>query len=78
MGHFDKSLPPDERSGQHELSTTAYLQIAAELLADRIIVLSLQEFSALVSAAVTDQYPEFARYGPFCAVSFEKMLEFSH
>ena len=63
MGYLlEERLPPAERPGQHDLSTAAYLQIAAEIPPDRIIVLNLEEFQRLVSATLIDLYPMFARY----------------
>ena len=50
MGHLEESLPHAERPGQHELFTAAYIRYGVELPPDRIIVLNLQKFSALVSA----------------------------
>lgn len=48
MGHvFKKRLPPAKRPWHHDLSIAAYLQIAADIPADRIIVLNLKEFQAL-------------------------------
>lgn len=79
MGHLlDERLPPAERPGQHDLSTIAYLKIAAELPPDRIIVLNLEKFSRLVSATATDLYPACARYVPPRVISVEKLLERFH
>ena len=62
MGHLlERRLPLAERPGQHDLSTAAYLQIAAQLPADRVIVLNLQKLSTLISSTVTYLYPTFAR-----------------
>ena len=41
---LEELLPPFERPGQHDISTAAYLQIAAEISPNRIIVLNLEEF----------------------------------
>ena len=41
---LEERLPPAKRSRQHDLSTAAYLQIAAEISPDRIIVLNKQKF----------------------------------
>ena len=79
MSHLlEERLPPDERPAQQDLSTASYLQIAAKLPADRIIVLNLQEFSTLVSANVTDLYPAFARYVPPRVISVDTLLKLSH
>ena len=50
-------LPPAERFGQHDLSTAAYLQIAAEISPDRIIVLNLEKFQRFVSSTLNELYP---------------------
>ena len=55
MGYLlEEYLPPVERPNHRDLSTAAYLQIAADFPADRIIVLDLHEFSTLVAAAMRD------------------------
>ena len=62
MGYLlEERLLPAERPGQQDLSTAAYLQIAAEIPPDRIIVLNLEEFQRLVSATLIDLYTMFAR-----------------
>ena len=51
MGYLlEERLPPAERPSQHDHSTAAYLQIAAEIPPDHIIVLKLEEFQRLGSA----------------------------
>ena len=63
MGYLlAERLPPAERPCQQDLSTAAYLQIAAEIPSDRIIVLNLEKFQRLASATLTDFYSMFARY----------------
>ena len=74
----EERLPPAERPGQHDLSTVAYLQIAAEIPPDRIIVLNLEEFQRLVSATLTDLYPMFARYAAPRNIIVGRLLEISH
>ena len=79
MGYLlEERLPPAERPGQHDLSTAAYLQIAAEIFPDRIIVLNLEEFKRLVSATLIDLYPMFARYAAPRNITVERLLEISH
>ncbi len=79
MGYLlEERLPPAERPGKHNLSTAAYLQIAAEIPPDRIIVLNLEEFQRLVSATLTDLYPMFARYTTSRNITVERLLEISH
>ena len=57
MGYVrEKWLPPAERSEQHNLSTAAYLQIAAEIPPDRIIFLNLERFHRLLSATLNELY----------------------
>ena len=51
------------------------MQIAAELLAYRIIVLNFQQFSALVSSTYIDQYTAFARYVTPCVILVETLLD---
>ena len=57
--------------------TEAYLQIAADMHPDRIIVLNLQEFSTLVANAVIEQFPAFASFVPMRTFFVEKILELS-
>ena len=59
---FKERLQPTKRPEQHDLSTAAYLQIAAEIPPDRLIVFNLEEFQLLVSATRTELYPVYARY----------------
>ena len=54
---LEERLPPAERPGQHDLSTAAYLQIAAKIHLDRISVLNPEGFQRLVSATLTKLYP---------------------
>lgn len=54
MSHLvEERIPTGEQPGQHDFFTAMNHQIAAELPADRIIVLNLQDFSMLISAVVT-------------------------
>ena len=78
MGYtLDEHLPSAERPYQRDLSTEAYLQIAADMPPDRIIVLNLQEFSTLVANAVIEQFPAFASLVPMRTFPVEKILELS-
>ena len=67
-------LPTAERPGQHDLSTASYIQIAAEIPPDRIIVLNLEKFQRLVSATLTDFYLMFARYVAPRNITVERLL----
>ena len=79
MGYLlEERLPPAERPGQHDLSTAAYLQIAAEIPPNRIIVFNLEKFQRLVSATLIDLYPMFARYAAPLNLTVERPLEISH
>ena len=79
MGYLlEERLPPAERPGQHDLSTAAYLQIAAEIPPNRIIVLNLEEVQRLVSATLTELYPMYARYATPRNITVERLLEISH
>ena len=79
MGYqLEERLLPAERPGQHDLSTAAYLQIAAEIPPDFIIVLNLEEFKRLVSATLIYLYPMFARYAAPRNITVERLLEISH
>ena len=79
MGYvLEERLPPTERPGQHDLSTAAYLQIAAEIPPDRIIVLNLEMFQRLVSATLTELYPVYARYAHPRNITVDRLFEISH
>ena len=79
MGYLlEERLPPAERPGKHNLSTAAYLQIAAEIPFDRIIVFNLEEFKRLVSVTLIDLYPMFARYAAARNITAERLIEISH
>ena len=75
---LEDRLPTAERPSQHDLSTAEYLQIAAEIPPDRIIVQNLEEFQRLVTATLTDLYPMFARYAAPRNITVERLLEISH
>ena len=75
MGYtLDEHLPSAQRPYQRNLSTEAYLQIAADMPPDRIIVLNLQESSTLVANAVIEQFPAFASFVPMRTFPVEKIL----
>ena len=74
---LDKHLPPAEQPSQRDLSTFAYLQIAAMVSPDHIIVLNLPEFSELVAEAVKEQYPAFAKSHRYRTFSADKLLSLS-
>ena len=79
MGYLlEERLPPAERPGKHDLSTAAYLQSAADISPDRIIVFNLEDFQRLVSATLIDLYPMFARYAAPRNITVERLLEISH
>lgn len=59
---LEERLPAAELPRQHDFSTGAYLQIAAEIPPNRIIVLTLEQFHRLVSAIISELYPVFAQY----------------
>ena len=75
---IEERLPPAERPGQHDLLTAAYLQIAAKIFPDRIIVLYLEEFQRLVSATDNELYPVYARYAHTRNIIVYRLLEISH
>ena len=63
MGYsFDKHLLQAEHPDKHDLNTEAYLQIAADIPPESIIVFNLQEFTTLVANAVIEQFPAFASF----------------
>ena len=79
MGYLLQTrLPHAERPCQHDLSTAAYLQIAAEIPPDRIMVFNLKEFQRLVSATLTDLYPMFPRYAAPRNITVKRLLKISH
>ena len=75
---LEERLPPAERPGQHDLSTAAYLQIAAKIPPDRIIVLNLEKFQRLVFATYNELYSVCARYVYPRNITVDRFLEISH
>ena len=75
---LEERLPPAERPGQHDLSTAAYLQIAAVIPPDSIIFLNLEEFQCLVSATLNELYPVYARYAHPRNITIDRLLKISY
>ena len=70
----NEHLAAAKQPNQRDLSKFSYLQIAAGVPSDCIIVLILTEFSDLVVKAVKAQYPAFAKSNPYRLISVEKLL----
>ena len=78
MGYtLDEHRSSAERPYQRDLSTEAYLHIAADMPPDRIIVLNLQELRTLLANAVIEQFQAFASFVSMRMFPVEKILELS-
>ena len=76
MGYsFDEQLPPIDCPYQLDISIETYLQIAADILLDRIIELNLLKLSTLMAAAFTEQFPAYARFVYLRTIPVEKLLK---
>ena len=71
---LDKRLLPAVGPKQNNFSTTSYLQIAAKIPPDRIIVLNLKEFQRLVFATLIELYLVCALYAYSRDITVDRLL----